>query len=127
MENRATVQTDDRTYSSVFRYSFNRLIDGLNQKETYKDCRDKWADKLNSHIVNSANREAVWEFSTFKIQQERFYQKEENRNKKFKRHFGQQLRYQRGLITKEEFKHSRMRGLFSEGEANQHGNRFFRH
>ena len=40
-------------------------------------------------------------------------------------HFGKFRRFQRGLITKEEYKDSKNLGVFSEGECPYKGNRFF--
>ena len=40
-------------------------------------------------------------------------------------HFGKFKRFQRGLITKEEYKDSKNLGVFSEGECPYKGNRFF--
>ena len=40
-------------------------------------------------------------------------------------HFGKFKKFQRGLITKEEYKDSRNTGIFCEGEANLGGNRLF--
>lgn len=46
-------------------------------------------------------------------------------NKDKKVHFGKFLRFQRGLVSKEELKDSRDIGIVSEGEFNQKGNRLF--
>ena len=40
-------------------------------------------------------------------------------------HFGKFLRFQRGLVSKDELKDSRDIGIVSEGEFNQKGNRLF--
>ncbi len=40
-------------------------------------------------------------------------------------HFGKFKKFQRGLITKEEYKDSRNTGIFCEGECNYKGNRLF--
>ena len=46
-------------------------------------------------------------------------------NKGKKVHFGKFLKYQRGLISKEELKDSRNIGVWSEGESPLKGNRLF--
>ena len=46
-------------------------------------------------------------------------------NKDKKTYFGKFKRFQRGLISKNEFKDSRNMGIMSEGEFNQKGNRLF--
>ena len=47
------------------------------------------------------------------------------KNKNDKVHFGKFLKFQRGLISKNELKESRDVGILSEGEFNQKGNRLF--
>ena len=47
-------------------------------------------------------------------------------NKENKVYFGQFKRFQKGLITKEEYKNSKNTGLFCIGEQNQKGNRLFK-
>ena len=46
-------------------------------------------------------------------------------NKDKKIYFGKFKKFQRNLITKEEYKDSRNMGIMSEGEFNQNGNRLF--
>ena len=43
-----------------------------------------------------------------------------------KLHFGKFKKFQKGLITKEEYKDSRNTGIYSVGESNQKGNRLFK-
>ena len=59
--------------------------------------------KCNCHLANSALRNANALYAL---------------NKGKKVHFGKFLRFQRGLITKEELKDSRDNGILSEGEMN---------
>lgn len=47
------------------------------------------------------------------------------KNKDEKVHFGKFLKFQKGLITKEELRDSKDVGILSEGEFNQKGNRLF--
>lgn len=67
-------------------------------------------ENVNCHLRNSALRKAN---GLYKL------------NKDKKVHFGKFLRYQRGLISKDELKDSRDIGVVSEGEFNQKGNRLF--
>lgn len=60
----------------------------------------------------SAKRNAMWLWSSSKDKQTKVY-------------FGDFKKFQRGLITKEEYKDSKNTGIFSEGEANLKGNRLF--
>ena len=111
--NQAILDSDQRVYSSLVRYSFNRLKDnpGIKLKDVYKDCTQKF--NLGSHFINCANREAKGLIDRFGEEIPKF-------------HFGDFKRFQKRLITKEEFKASRNRGLGSEGEAIGKGNRYFK-
>jgi IS605 OrfB family transposase len=91
------------------RFAFNRFQDGVKQREIYQLINDKF--DINCHLKNSAVRNANGLFTL-------------NKNKKV--HFGKFLRFQRGLITKDELKDSRDSGIISEGEMNQKGNRLFK-
>ena len=46
-------------------------------------------------------------------------------NKDKKVYFGKFKRFQRGLMTKDEYKESKNQGIYSEGESPYKGNRFF--
>ena len=92
----------------MYRFAFNRFKDGLKNLEVYAALNEKF--KMNSHLVNSIMRNAAVVYSL---------------NKDKKVHFGKFLRFQRGLITKEELKESRNIGILSEGEALKKGNRLF--
>ena len=109
---KALIESDQRIYSSCVRYSFNRLKDGIHIKNVYNDCIQKF--KLGCHFIASANREAKGIINRFKEIP--------------KYHFGGKAlsRLYKGLITKVEYKKSRNLGLFSEGEAVQRGNRYFK-
>ena len=104
-----SIEEDIRVYSSVVRYSFNRFQKGMKIKEVYHDCIQKF--NLGSHLINSANREAQSIF------------KREGQKKVI---FGDFNRRVKGLISNEEFKNSKSRGLTSEGECPQKGNRHFK-
>ena len=109
---KALIESDQRIYSSFVRYSFNRLKDNIPIKNVYNDCIHKF--KLGSHFINCANREAKGIINRFKEVP--------------KYHFGGKALYRlyKGLITKEEYKKARNLGLFSEGEVNIKGNRYFK-
>ena len=91
------------------RFAFNRFQDGVKQREIYQLINDKF--ECNCHLKNSALRNANGLFAL-------------NKNKKV--HFGKFLKFQKGLITKDELKDSRNTGIISEGEMNQKGNRLFK-
>ena len=103
------ISEDSRICSSIVRYCFNRFQDGKVYKEIYQDITEKF--DINCHLKNSSLRNAQ---GIFKL------------NKDKKVHFGKFLRFQRGLITKDELKDSRNTGIISEGEMNQKGNRLFK-
>jgi IS605 OrfB family transposase len=109
---KALIESDQRIYSSIVRYSFNRLKEGIPIKNVYNDCIHKF--KLGSHFINCANREAKGIINRFKEIP--------------KYHFGGSAlsRLYKGLITKAEYKKSRNLGVFSEGEVNYKGNRYFK-
>ena len=104
-----SIEEDIRVYSSAVRYSFNRFQEGLKIKEIYHDCCHKF--NLGSHLINSANREA-----------QSLFKREGNK----KVIFGDFKRRIKGLISNEDFKISKSRGLSSEGESSQKGNRHFK-
>ena len=92
----------------MYRFAFNRFKDGLKNLEVYASLNEKFA--MNSHLVNSIMRNAATLASL---------------NKDKKVHFGKFLKFQRGLVLKNEFKDSRNIGILSEGEALKKGNRLF--
>ena len=103
------ISEDSRICSAMRRFAFNRFQDGVKQREIYQLINDKF--ECNCHLKNSALRSANGLFTL-------------NKNKKV--HFGKFLRFQRGLISKDELKDSRNTGIISEGEMNQKGNRLFK-
>ena len=102
------ISQDSRICSSMYRFAFNRFKDGLKNLEVYASLNEKFA--MNSHLVNSIMRNAATLASL---------------NKDKKVHFGKFLKFQRGLVLKNEFKDSRNIGILSEGEALKKGNRLF--
>ena len=103
------ISEDSRICSAMRRFAFNRFQDGVKQREIYQLINDKF--ECNCHLKNSALRSANGLFTL---------------NKDKKVHFGKFLRFQRGLISKDELKDSRNTGIISEGEMNQKGNRLFK-
>ena len=103
------ISEDSRICSAMRRFAFNRFQDGVKQREIYQLINDKF--ECNCHLKNSALRNANGLFTL-------------NKNKKV--HFGKFLKFQKGLITKDELKDSRNTGIISEGEMNQKGNRLFK-
>ena len=110
--NKDSIEYDSRVYSSIVRYSFNRLQENHSTTLTYQDVCSKF--KLNSHLCNCAVREAKGIIKRFK---------KDEFPEKF--HFGDIKRRSKGLITHEEYKQSRDLGFFSEGEIGNKGNRLF--
>ena len=104
------ISEDSRIYSSIYRFAYNRFKDGLSGKEVYAKVSESFPF-VNCHIRNSAQRNAN---GLFRL------------NKDKKVYFGQFKRFQKGLITKDEYRNSKNLGLLSEGENNQHGNRLFK-
>ena len=91
------------------RFAFNRFQDGVKQREIYQLINEKF--ECNCHLKNSALRSANGLFTLSKDK---------------KVHFGKFLKFQRGLISKDELKDSKNTGIISEGEMNQKGNRLFK-
>lgn len=102
------ISEDSRICSAMYRFAFNRYKDGLKNLEVYAALNEKF--DMNSHLVNSIMRNVAVVYSL---------------NKDKKVHFGKFLRFQRGLISKEELLESRNIGILSEGEALKKGNRLF--
>ena len=92
----------------MYRFAFNRFKDGLKNLEVYTALNEKF--DINSHLTNSIMRNAAILASL---------------NKDKKVHFGKFLKFQRGLVSKDELKDSRNIGILSEGEALKKGNRLF--
>lgn len=103
-----SIEEDIRIYSSIVRYTFNRFQDGLSTKEVYTKAKSIF--DINSYLLNCAIREAN---SLYKLQKDK------------KVIFGDFIRRAKNLITKDEYKKSKLRGFCSEGEKLQKGNRLF--
>ena len=99
------IKNDSRIYSSMVRFAFNRFNDGMTKSEVYRKVAEKFErTSIHSHLRQSSVFEAKAIFERFK---------EKNRTKGI--HFGQFIRYAKGLITKEEYKESRDRGFYNIG------------
>ena len=105
------ISQDSRVCSSMYRFAYNRFKDDIVATQVYRILAKTFED-VNCHLRNSAMRKANGLFTLTK-----------NKNKKV--HFGKFLKFQRGLISKDELKESRDVGILSEGEFNQKGNRLF--
>ena len=103
---------DSRICSSMKRFVFNRLLEKKTRVQINAELKEKF--KCNSFLRNSEIIDGSVIFDTFK-----------KRNCE-KLHFGQFKKFQKGLITKEEYKDSRNTGIYAVGEANQKGNRLFK-
>ena len=103
------ISEDSRICSSIYRFAFNRFQDHLSSKDNYNKILEIFPE-VNCHLRNSSLRAAN---GLYKL----------NKDKKI--YFGKFKKFQKGLITKEEYKNSRNVGILSEGEFNQKGNRLF--
>ena len=103
---------DSRICSSMKRFVFNRLLEKKTKVEINAELKEKF--KCNSYLRNSEIIDGSMAFDSAK------------KRKCDKLYFGQFKRFQKGLITKEEYKDSRNTGIYSVGEANQRGNRLFK-
>lgn len=108
------VVKDDKTYSAIVRFSYNRCCERCSTTEIYRKTCELFKG-FPSHLITSANREAMSIYSRMK---------DKDNPQKLK--FGDVDRRKKLLITYEEFEKSRLRGIFSEGEIGHYkGNRYF--
>ena len=120
--NRESINYDSKVYSSIMRYSLELFFKGLTTTQVYQNVCSKF--KLNSHLCNCALREG---YGIYKA--ELLKQKEFKKNNKIyhKPAFGNLIKLNKGLITKDEYNKQRNRGIFSEGENGcAKGNRLFK-
>ena len=103
---------DSRICSSMKRFVFNRLLEKKTRVQINAELKEKF--KCNSFLRNSEIIDGSVIFDTFK-----------KRNCE-KLHFGKFKKFQKRLITKEEYKDSRNTGIYAVAEANQKGNRLFK-
>ena len=103
---------DSRICSAMKRFVFNRLKEKKTKVQINAELKEKF--KCNSFLRNSEIIDGSVTFDSAK---------KRNCDKLY---FGQFKKFQKGLITKEEYRDSRNTGIYSVGEANQKGNRLFK-
>ena len=103
---------DSRICSAMRRFVFNRLKEKKSKVEINAELKEKF--KCNSFLRSSEIIDGSMAFDGFK---------KRNCDKLY---FGNFKKFQKGLITKEEYKDSRNTGIYSVGESNQRGNRLFK-
>ena len=103
---------DSRICSAMKRFVFNRLLEKKTKVQINTELKEKY--KCNSYLRNSEIIDGSVTFDGFK------------KRKCDKLYFGQFKRFQKGLITKDEYKDSKNTGIYAVGEANQKGNRLFK-
>ena len=94
------------------RFVFNRLKEKKTKVEINSELKEKF--KCNSFLRNSEIIDGSMAFDSSK------------KRKCDKLYFGKFKKFQKGLITKEEYIDSRNTGIYAVGEANQRGNRLFK-
>ena len=107
---RQVIDEDSRICSAMRRYAFNRIQEGVQSSVELNNLL-KERFNCNSILRSSARRSAMGLYALTKDQK--------------KVHFGKFKKFQRGLITKEEYKDSKNTGVWCEGECNYKGNRLF--
>mgnify|MGYP004654080287 CR=1 FL=1 len=103
---------DSRICSAMKRFVFNRLKEKKTKVEINSELKEKF--KCNSFLRNSEIIDGSMAFDSSK------------KRKCDKLYFGKFKKFQKGLITKEEYIDSRNTGIYAVGEANQRGNRLFK-
>ncbi len=103
-------------YSCVYRYSYNRLYDGLTKLEIYH----KIPDLNNVKMVKSRLINDCIDFSS------RLYEKDKLTNHKSifggKKNF---IQFTKERITKSDYSQKRLNSLYVQGETARNGNRYF--
>lgn len=101
-----------KNFNSIVRYAFNRFQEGLSEK----DVRYKSQEIFNSEkswFLQCAIKDGQSIYNKFKNQKIIFGGKKNL------------FRYLKGIKTKEQYKLDKLRPIFIQGEALQHGNRNF--
>jgi predicted transposase len=113
-ESKQEILDIQRQYSNMFRFAYNRFLEGKTEKEIRALSKDlKSVGLLNSWLIQCAIMEAKGIFKRFKDEKVVFGGK--NLFKKL----------HAKLISKEEFKFKRLRPIDIQGEKIQNGNRMF--
>ena len=102
-----SIKNDERIYSSIVRYSLERFYENKDQTSIRRDCVSKF--NFTSYLITCAVKEAYGIYKRFK-----------DREKKVV--FGDFKTYLKGLISKDEYKKSKNRGVYSEGDYMHYGN-----
>lgn len=112
-EGRETILAHVRQYSSCLRFSYNRVLEGLGEREV----RERVSGMDNVGLVDSWTAHSAF--------------KEAVQLSKVNRHVvfggkGNFIRRCKGLATREEFEANRLSPFYCIGDAEHHGNRKFR-
>ena len=105
-----SIKNDERIYSSVVRYSLERFYENKDQTSIRRDCVSKF--NFTSYLITCAVKEAYSIYKKFKDQEKKVV-------------FGDFKRYLKGLISKDDYKKSKNRGVYSEGDYMHYGNQLF--
>lgn len=114
--NEINIKEEQRIYSAIFRFAYNRFQENLKEKEVRQKVNEKFKGKINSWLLQSAIKEAESQINAYKTLKIK------------KVIFGGRTnltKYLNGLITKEEFKRLRLRKIISQGCRDYKGNRLF--
>jgi len=111
-----------RIQSSIYHVAYKRASEGLHEIEIRSICRNLFSE-IDSWIVQSAIKKGIGQFKAD-------WELSKNQNREFdgKRIFGGRknfIRRLKGLISKKEWKESRLENLYLIGEGTQSGNRKF--
>ena len=110
------IETIQKQYSNVLRYSYNRFLEGKSQKDIRLLCKSlKNIELLNSWIVQCAIKDA-----------EAIYIKNKDKSKVI---FGSRKQFYRrikGFINNNDLKQSRLSSINIQGEMFKQGNRSFK-
>lgn len=117
VEDEALLHEIQRECSSLFRWSFNRYNDEIDEKEQRELFHNLNYEYLDSWLVQSILKDAAAFHASYKSL------KSENPVC-----FGKQafIKYSQNKISKDELKASRLRRIISCGEASKNGNRKFK-
>ena len=103
-------------FSCVYRYSYNRLYDGLSKIDIYHQISElNNVEMVNSRLINDCIDFAA-----------RIYEKDKKDNHKSifggRKNFIQLIK---GKLTKSEYSKKRLNSLYIQGETTRNGNRYF--
>ena len=114
IQNKIEINDLQRIYSSCLRFSYNRIKDGLTEQNIRALIKDmSYFKGLNTWLIQCAIKEAIKLDKSIKDKKVIFGGK---------KNWFDNIK---GLITKEQFKESRITPIIVQGERLQHGNRLF--